>query len=64
MFLLCRVFVPIRNYRFSPKFVNMDDQFLVEYSIHDTFDALSPKYDKPIGKKYGKNCKSEVEKRI
>ena len=41
-------FVPFFNYRRSPKFKNMSDEDIIEYGIHDTFDALSPKYDNPI----------------
>ena len=39
-FLVCYVLVPIRNYRFNSKFADLDDKSLIEYSIHDTFDAL------------------------
>ncbi len=42
------VFVPFLNYRSSKKFANKSNKFIVEYGIHDTFDALSPPYDKPI----------------
>lgn len=44
-----RIFVPFLNYRHLNKFRNMTDHNLLEYAIHDTFDALSPRYDKPIG---------------
>lgn len=49
LFLLCYIFLPIRNYRFHPKFSGLHDAQMIDYAIHDTFDALSPKYDKPIG---------------
>ncbi len=28
--------------------MSMDDDAMIEYAIHDTFDALSPMYDCPI----------------
>lgn len=42
------IFVPFLNYRGSKKFRNKPDSFIVEYGIHDTFDALSPRYDSPL----------------
>ena len=30
------------------QFKKMSDETILEYGIHDTFDALSPEYDKPI----------------
>ena len=41
-------FVPFRNYRHVAKYKNKSDEFIIEYGIHNTFDALSPTYDKPI----------------
>lgn len=41
-------FVPFHNYRHLAKFKNKSNEFLIEYGIHNTFDALSPRYDKPI----------------
>ena len=41
-------FVPFFNYRHRAKFKNMSDEVIIEYGIHNTFDALSPKYDRPI----------------
>ncbi len=43
-----RVFVPFLNYRSSKKFSKKSNAFIVEYGIHDTFDALSPRYDSPL----------------
>ncbi len=40
--------VPFLNYRHIDKFSGKSDQYIIEYGIHDTFDALSPKYDRPI----------------
>jgi SAM-dependent methyltransferase len=45
---LAHIFVPFLNYRKSKKYVRKSNSFIVEYGIHDTFDALSPSYDKPI----------------
>jgi 2-polyprenyl-3-methyl-5-hydroxy-6-metoxy-1,4-benzoquinol methylase len=42
------IFVPFLNYRHASKFRGMPDENLLEYAIHDTFDALSPRYDKPL----------------
>jgi 2-polyprenyl-3-methyl-5-hydroxy-6-metoxy-1,4-benzoquinol methylase len=43
--------LPIRNYRFQPAFADLDDAEVIEYAIHDTFDALSPKHDLPLSHK-------------
>ena len=40
--------VPVRNYRFAPQFEDKDDDYLIQYAIHDTFDCLSPRYDSPL----------------
>lgn len=48
LFRLSQFVVPIRNYRFDPSYAAKDDRFLIEYAIHDTFDALSPRYDSPL----------------
>ncbi|MCC6598980.1 MAG: class I SAM-dependent methyltransferase [Alphaproteobacteria bacterium] len=40
--------VPFLNYRHAARFDGMTDAQMLEYGIHDTFDALSPAYDKPI----------------
>ena len=42
-------FVPFRNYRPNPEFAGKSDDFILEYGVHDTFDALSPMYDIPLG---------------
>ena len=42
------MFVPFLNYRHAAKFAGMSDDAILEYAIHDTFDALSPKYDRPL----------------
>lgn len=40
--------VPVRNPSRAPQFAGKDDDFLIEYAIHDTFDSLSPRYDSPL----------------
>ena len=50
LFSLAYHLVPIRNYRFEKKFEGKSDDFILEYAIHDTFDCLSPAYDKPLSK--------------
>ena len=42
------IFVPFLNYRHAEKFRGMTDESMLEYAIHDTFDALSPRFDKPM----------------
>tara|TARA_B100000212_G_scaffold53002_1_gene34701 strand:+ start:10976 stop:11959 length:984 start_codon:yes stop_codon:yes gene_type:complete len=51
LFKISQFIIPIRNYRFIDKFSNKDNNFIIEYAIHDTFDALSPKYDSPTSKR-------------
>lgn len=41
-------FVPLLNYRHAAKFRGTTDEAMLEYAIHDTFDALSPKFDRPL----------------
>lgn len=42
------VFIPFYNYRHQARFEGCPREWIVEYGIHDTFDALSPPYDRPI----------------
>lgn len=53
------VFIPFMNYRNVPYFKNKTKEFIIEYGIHDTFDALSPKYDRPIRAKIMEQIASE-----
>jgi len=41
-------FVPFLNYGHLPQYLGMSDKTVLEHGILNTFDALSPKYDKPI----------------
>jgi len=41
-------FVPFLNYGHLPRYRNMTSQAIIEHGILNTFDALSPRYDKPI----------------
>ena len=45
-------FIPLRNYTGIPKFSAMPPEAMLEYAIHDTFDALSPRYDSPVSANY------------
>ena len=45
---LGRVLVPFLNYRHEPKFRSLSEEQILEYGVHDTFDALSPRYDRPL----------------
>ncbi len=42
---------PFRNHSNHDKLRNLSDDQLIEYGIHDTFDSLSPRYDKPLSGK-------------
>lgn len=42
---------PFRNHSNHDKLRNLSEQQLIEYGIHDTFDSLSPRYDKPLSAK-------------
>ena len=42
------VVVPFLNYRHVPKYDAMSDEEMIDYAVHDTFDAMSPAYDKPV----------------
>lgn len=48
LFYISEQIVPVRNYRYKEKFSRKGDDFILEYAIHDTFDALSPVYDAPL----------------
>jgi 2-polyprenyl-3-methyl-5-hydroxy-6-metoxy-1,4-benzoquinol methylase len=47
-YLLDYFFIPFINKRQVDKFSSLSDEEVLEYSIHDTFDALSPKFDIPL----------------
>lgn len=40
--------VPFRYYGHLPQYRDMPKEEILEYGVHDTFDALSPKYDRPL----------------
>lgn len=42
-------FIPFLNYRHLERFKDKSDEYMIEYAVHDTFDALSPAYDEPVG---------------
>ena len=42
------IFVPFINHSGEPEFKNSSRAFLMNTAIHDTFDALSPRYDRPL----------------
>lgn len=42
-------FIPFMNHRYDNKvFRNKSRDYIIEYGVHDTFDALSPRYDDPV----------------
>ena len=45
---ICWHFVPYINHRHQPKYADLSDAQMLELSIHETFDALSPHYDNPM----------------
>ena len=45
---ICYVLVPFHNYRHREVYKDRSDAWILEYGVHDTFDALSPPYDNPI----------------
>ena len=55
-------FIPFLNYINIQNFRKKPDEWIIEYGIHDTFDALSPKYDKPISKNVFKNIADKILK--
>jgi 2-polyprenyl-3-methyl-5-hydroxy-6-metoxy-1,4-benzoquinol methylase len=40
--------LPLRNPSANPLFAGKSSDYLLEYSIHNTFDALAPPYDSPV----------------
>ncbi|MHB9881291.1 class I SAM-dependent methyltransferase [Pacificimonas sp. ICDLI1SI03] len=44
-------FLPFLNYSAKPEFSGMSDVAMLEYAVHDTFDALSPPYDSPLSER-------------
>lgn len=42
---------PFCNHSNHDKLRTLSDEQLIEYGIHDTFDSLSPRYDKPLSAK-------------
>ncbi|MCB9094314.1 MAG: class I SAM-dependent methyltransferase [Halobacteriovoraceae bacterium] len=57
------VFIPFMNYRHVPVFSDKSDEFIIEYGVHDTFDALAPKYDIPLSaKKMDQIAKKHLKK--
>ena len=58
--IFCRAVIPFYNYRRWPQFKDRSDEWIVEYGVHDTFDALSPKYDNPLSAKVMKDIASKM----
>jgi SAM-dependent methyltransferase len=46
--IFASIFVPFNNHRHLPKYKEMSDEDMIQYAIHDTFDALSPAHDHPM----------------
>lgn len=57
------IFVPFLNYRHAQKFRGVPEETLLEYAVHDTFDALSPKFDRPSSVSAMRSIASSVLRR-
>jgi ubiquinone/menaquinone biosynthesis C-methylase UbiE len=53
------VFIPFLNYRHKRIFDGKSDEYMREYAVHDTFDALSPRYDRPMSVETMKNIAAQ-----
>jgi SAM-dependent methyltransferase len=53
-------FVPFLNHSASPKFRGMSPAALMDYAVHDTFDALSPRYDSPVSASFMRQTASRL----
>jgi SAM-dependent methyltransferase len=60
---LNHVLIPFTNYGNSPYFKGKSKEFIIEYGIHDTFDALSPRYDNPVKAKIMKELATKMLKK-
>lgn len=49
--LINHFLIPFRNHRNHPRLRTLSEHQLIEYGIHDTFDSLSPRYDRPLSAK-------------
>jgi 2-polyprenyl-3-methyl-5-hydroxy-6-metoxy-1,4-benzoquinol methylase len=58
--LINHFLIPFYNHHHHPRLKNLSDTMLIEYAIHDTFDALSPRYDRPISAKTIKGIAREM----
>lgn len=47
---LAYILVPFINHRYKKKFQHLSDEKMLEYAIHETFDAMSPRYDSPLSR--------------
>lgn len=45
---LCWFVVPYINHSHHAKYANLSEAHMREYAVHETFDALSPRYDNPL----------------
>jgi ubiquinone/menaquinone biosynthesis C-methylase UbiE len=46
--LINHFLIPFRNHRNHPRLRALSARQLIEYGVHDTFDSLSPRYDRPL----------------
>ena len=58
--LINHFLVPFHNHKSHPRLKTMSDEMLIEYAIHDTFDSLSPRYDRPLSAKTMKSIAQEM----
>ena len=52
--------IPFRNHSNHDRLKILTEEQLIEYGIHDTFDSLSPRYDKPLSAKIIKKIAQEM----
>ncbi len=52
--------IPFRNHRDHPRLKKLSSEQLIEYGIHDTFDSLSPRYDRPLSAKVMKDTAGKL----
>lgn len=57
---LAHHFIPFLNYTGVPKFSGMSPAAMLEYAVHDTFDALSPRYDSPVSAAFMRETASKL----
>jgi hypothetical protein len=58
--LINHFLVPFHNHQHHPRLKILSDEMLIEYAVHDTFDSLSPRYDRPLSARTMKRIAQEM----